>query len=635
MSATATDGARRPRHRRWWFRPAAAAVVAVLVALIAVVGLQTRQLFQYRELTRDFLFPTGTADERVVVVGLDARSLRELGIAWPWPRDVHARLIDELTARGAAAIGYDVVFDLPGTGDDDLASALASSGNVVLGVAPDTVVPVSGDLLGAAALSEPMEEFAAGAAALGHVNVHPDPSDGVVRWVPLVIEAPDRSLLPALSLATVAVATGENPDVVTLRPDGVQVGDRLHPTEELRNLRVNFSEGLERPRAAGDAFLSAIDVLRGDVDRDLEGAIVFVGTTDPLLGDNKPIPVAKAGAGGPGVFVHANAASTILTSRYLMPVSDATTVVAILVLAFLVALVVLSTPIWAAPLVALAGGVGFLFYAAARFDAGHAWDLLYPLVGIVIAATGAVAVRYVTETRERRLVAGLFSQYVPDVIAQQLVDEGRVRSAAEGERVEVTVFFCDLRGFTAMAAVRSPAEVRDMLSIYYEYGTRTVLEHGGTLMQYVGDEIFAVFGAPVRQPDHADRALACAIAFQRAAADIEADLAAAGLPPLRYGIGLNSGEVVAAHMGGALRRQYGVIGDTVNVGARLCSLAAPGEITTSKGMRSRLSWTPEIDPLGPVELKGVSEDPEVARVVLDAAAADAPRIVTSHDGPSE
>jgi adenylate cyclase len=179
----------------------------------------------------------------------------------------------------------------------------------------------------------------------------------------------------------------------------------------------------------------------------------------------------------------------------------------------------------------------------------------------------------------------------------------------------MTVLFCDLRGFTALSESLEPSVVRTMLNHYYDQVTDVVLAMSGTLMKYVGDEVFAVWGAPLPDPDHPARALECAIAIQALTPRLNRELVELGCPEVSFGIGLNTGEAVAAHFGGGRRRQYDVVGDTVNVGARLCSQAGRGEIILSDQVLVRVPNPPEVEPVGPVALKGVSRELRLWRVV--------------------
>ena len=253
--------------------------------------------------------------------------------------------------------------------------------------------------------------------------------------------------------------------------------------------------------------------------------------------------------------------------------------------------------------------------AFARFNSGHVMNFVYPSIAVIVAFVGALGLRYFGETRQRRRVTTLFSQYVPEAVAQRLVDEDRASIAVEGERLDMTVLFCDLRGFTAMSENLEPAIVRVMLNHYYDRVTDVVLAMDGTLMKYVGDEVFAVWGAPLPSTDHPQRALECAMAIQDLTPDLNRELVERGAPEVSFGIGLNSGDAVAAHFGGGRRRQYDVVGDTVNVGARLCSAAGRGEIVLSDQVLSRVPSPPPVEPLGPIELKGVSRELKLWRVV--------------------
>ena len=206
---------------------------------------------------------------------------------------------------------------------------------------------------------------------------------------------------------------------------------------------------------------------------------------------------------------------------------------------------------------------------------------VYPLFAVALAVLLSGALRYWSETRLRRRVSSLFARYVPPPVADELVRDGRLAAVVEGQRLPVTVFFCDLRGFAPLAASLSPSEVNQVLSEYYEHVSSRVLDHGGTIIQYVGDEVFAVFGAPVSREDHAAAALWCALQVQADAPALAASLAERSLPAVAFGIGLNTGEVVAAHAGSSFRRQYAVVGDPVNVGSRLCGQAAGGEVVAA------------------------------------------------------
>jgi adenylate cyclase len=217
-------------------------------------------------------------------------------------------------------------------------------------------------------------------------------------------------------------------------------------------------------------------------------------------------------------------------------------------------------------------------------------------------------------------VSSLFSQYVPQAVARELEESGGIDRHVDGERLDVGLFFCDLRGFTSLSATLEPTQVRAMLNAFYELTTDSILQYGGTIMKFVGDEVFAVFGAPLPVERHAQRALDCAMLIQRRAPELRDMLAELDIPDVRFGIGLNAGEVVAAHVGDSRRRQYDVVGDTVNLASRLCGQAGQGEIVLKESLLDQLSDPPEVEIIGPVALKGLDEPVRLVKVVVSAEA---------------
>jgi adenylate cyclase len=588
--------------------------VTIVITAVAWAGLSAEVAAGFQRRATDALFPGAPTDKHIAVVGVDRKSINKLDDTWPWPRALMADLTDRLSADGAAAIVYDFTFSKKSedpAGDAAFAAATARAGNVIFG---DGIEKAEAGKKGRPplALEETgvLQELRDSAAGIGHVQVNQDPADGVVRSIALIFDTKSGAFLPALGLAGVVAYRGVDGPVI-IRPNGVQLGNRFVPTGSNTSMTLNFSEKLSDPSSA----ISAIDVLDGTVDpKKIADKIVFVGLTDPLSSDVRLAPTNKSSR-LPGVFLHANTANTILTGTYLETQSTSTQLFWVALITFLVALSVLMLPIWLSPIVTLALAFGYLVFVVARFDAGSVANIIYPLAAIFPAFIGALALRYFGETRQRRRVTRLFSQYVPETVARRLVDEDRAELAADGQRLDMTVLFCDLRGFTALSESLPPTTVRVMLDHYYDRVTELVLAMRGTLMKYVGDEVFAVWGAPIPSEDHPVQALACAIAIQRLTPELNRELLERDAPEVSFGIGLNTGEAVAAHFGGGRRRQYDVVGDTVNVGARLCSIAGRGEIILSDQVLSRIPDPPLVEPVGPVELKGVSRELRLWRLV--------------------
>jgi adenylate cyclase len=589
-------------------------VLTVSVTALAAIGLNAEVFAGFQRRATDTLFPAAPSDSHVVVVGYDSKTIQEFGN--PLPRTVVAQLTNRLAAAGARVIVYDAIFstDSQNPADDaQFKQAIDDAGNVIL--ATQMVVKSSGgDAPPIAKSATPVASDLGTSYEIAHAQANADPSDGVNRSIPLVVDF-DGQFVPALSLAAVARYRGVT-DPPILRPHGVQIGDRFIPTGGAKSMVLNFADKLSNPGSA----ISAADVVAGRVpDEKIKGKIVFIGAVDSTLGDNKNAPVNKS-TGIPGVLLHANAANTMLTSTYLEPVSTTQTLLWVAALTALIGTAVLLLPLWASIAVTLLLGLAYVVFAFTQFNSGHVMNFVYPSLAVLFSFVGGLGLRYFGETRQRRRVTALFSQYVPAAVAQRLVEEDRASSAIEGERLEMTVLFCDLRGFTALSENLEPAIVRVMLNHYYDRVTDVVLAMRGTLMKYVGDEVFAVWGAPLPMDDHPQRALECAIAIQELSPQLNRELVEQGAPEVSFGIGLNTGDAVAAHFGGGRRRQYDVVGDTVNVGARLCSAAGRGEVILSDAVMTRVTSPLPVEPVGPIELKGVSRELRLWRVTPSGSA---------------
>lgn len=559
------------RRERWAVTGAAALVGLASAGLLGGSGAMSALQFRWE----DVLQPALDGSTDVVVVAIDRETLQSFGDGWPWSRERMAELVDAINAAQPSAIAIDVLFADAREGDDVLAASLAAAPVVLSSALGLQVAP--GELPKLVEEVAPTPELADAASAVGHTNII-GAGSGVVRDVALVAVT-DRGIPRAsFALAAVAIADGVSP-VVTERADGVQVGTRLVPTDD-GLLRVAWSGDLTAATA-----MSAIDVLRGDVDAAaLRDRIVVVGVAEPTLGDLHQVPVDRAGSTS-GVFILANAVNTITSAGYLSDASSRSEqlVALVLVLAMAAAVGWLALSLSAG---VAAAEVAFVFlFAAWRFHtAGEHWNVVAPITGIVAALATGAGLRYITEIRHRRRAWNLFAAYVPKSAVAELEDPAKLRRAIEGTRLQVTVLFCDLRGFTPLASVLEPSEVRSVLDEFYEATVRLIHDAGGTVMQFVGDEVFAVWGAPLPDDDQCERAAVTAVAMQRARVQLDATLAERGLPSIGFGIGVHTGPAVAAHVGTHDRRQYSLVGTTVNVGSRLCSQATVGQVVVSENV---------------------------------------------------
>jgi adenylate cyclase len=218
--------------------------------------------------------------------------------------------------------------------------------------------------------------------------------------------------------------------------------------------------------------------------------------------------------------------------------------------------------------------------------------------------------------REKEMIKRAFSRYVAREVVDEILKDPE-QTVLTGERREVTVLFCDIRGFTATAEALPPEAVVELLNAFYDLMIETTFKHDGTLDKFLGDGVMAVFGAPLYRRDHAIMAARTALAMQGAVRELSARRVKAGQPPLVIGIGLNAGEVIAGTLGSDARMEYTVVGDSVNLAARLESTAAPGQILVSAETYARLEGAVRGRLLGPITVKG-RDEPVVVWELLEA-----------------
>ncbi|SIQ42446.1 adenylate cyclase [Janthinobacterium sp. TND4EL3] len=412
-------------------------------------------------------------------------------------------------------------------------------------------------------------------------------ADGVVRSSTLLARIGD-GYYPSLSLATAAVylqaraiaphftatadslsarelANGGLEHIVLFAPRGataIPVGEALTTTVQYR--------GRGGPGGGAFRYVSASDVLAGSVPPALlKGAIVLVGTTAPGLNDVRATPV---NAEYPGVEVHANLIKSILDGRFKArpDYASALELLQVLAVGLLLAGALAVLPpagVMLATLAALAATIGLNLYLYAMCDLvlGSAVMLLL-IVALFIVN---LAWGYFFEVRKGRALVARFGEYVAPELVAEMADNPQ-RYTMEGENRELTVLFADVRGFTAISEQLAPAALRAYINAYLTAMSHDIRDsHGGTLDKYIGDAVMAFWGAPVAFGDHASRAVASALLMQQSAARLNQQFCARGWPPLRIGIGINTGAMHVGDMGSRIRRAYTVMGDNVNLAARL------------------------------------------------------------------
>jgi adenylate cyclase len=535
---------------------------------------------------------TAKFDERIVIVDVDEKSLAEQG-RWPWPRDDIAAVIER--TADAKVIAFDIVF-ADRVADEKSSGRLEKSmkaAPVVLGyyfsseagarktgVLPPAFGPSK--LAPGARVTHwtgygaNLAQLGQAAIAQGFFNPIPD-SDGVVRSLPLLAEY-EGKLYESLALSTLKLYLNVERMVLTadeliLKSDSQSNNARNYlPLSKGLSLLVPFRGG-QGAHGGNFKYFSASDVVAGKVDRkEFKGKIVLVGSSAPGLTDLRATPLSET---YPGVEVHASAIRGAL-DQTLKVRSDFTHSLG------LIGLVVLGCAM--ALLLAYRASLGIV--AGSVLALATQWStvsLAFSNSGLVIPVAaglsmtfalclGNLVLGYFTEGRKRAQIVDLFGEYLsPEVVNRLASDPSQSRQQISQTR-DISVLFCDIRGFTKISEAMDPQILSEYLNEYLTGMTEVIHQANGTVDKYIGDAVMAFWGAPIDDASHAAHAVDAAIKMQAVADQLSRSFVARGLPALSIGIGIHSGPARVGDMGSKLRRVYTAIGDTVNLASRLESL---------------------------------------------------------------
>jgi adenylate cyclase len=646
---------------------AVAGALALLLAALPVVRELEDSTYDWR-LNRTARQTDARQDIALVLINESSvRALEPLFGRWPWPRVVHSGVIDFLARAQARVVAYDVLFvdrdrtsfQIGGramTGaesDAALAASVARAGNVVLlaDAVYEGTVQGGAEEAGKPALARlkqiyrpgagfqqrptlllPYDELADAALAFGH-NFGVKGSDSIARSFRPFIEWQGVAI-PSLGMAAAAAAERIDPNSVRLSGTTLSVGARRMPLEQSAEIAAPSLEALLNFRGPFEStdggytyptypffnvLLSEEQMQRGETPaiplEAFKGKVVFIGTSADGMSDIWRSPFG--GGGMPGVQLHAAMADDLLSSRFMRRASRSTNVALTMAVGAIAAIAATLLPvIWGVPLaIAMAVAIG----AGATYAVGAGvWiAAVPPMAAIALALFEGVAWQYFVEGREKRRVKGLFGRYVSTDVFNHLMADPSVARLG-GDRREMTVLFSDIRGFTTATENSTPEAVVCQLNEYFTAMVEVLFRHQGTLDKFVGDMVMGLFGAPVTDPRHADHAVAAALEMADVLDRLNARWAAEGRPAMEIGIGINSGEMIAGNIGSNTIMSYTVIGDAVNLGARLESLNKEygTRILISEETRARLTSAVPTRLIGNVTVKGKTRPVTVYEVIV-------------------
>lgn len=658
-------------------------VLGLALAFLRVEGFAPLEQLELRA-TDLRLIQRGTesVDPNVVIVAVDDASIAKVG-RWPWPRPLQAKLLNLIHAAEPSVIGFDIVQSeatnspdlaaledkLPaetfalvretvGAGADDdqqLATAIRNAGNVVVGNFFDFSAKGNGSATkkfghysavqsstsGRGELWVPhaddlvpnLPAIAEAAETSGYFNTLTG-VDGFYRKVPLVLSSGDRFAMP-LSLAMLSVHRPTMTPRIRFDDSGVSevfLGNLSIPVAQDGQLLLNY-------RGRGQSFphLSASEILDGAIDpAAMKDKLVLVGVTATAVADVRATPFD---GNYPGVEIHATALDNILRADFLYKPREIIVAEVVTIFASVLLLgAILSRARGLLGLVAVAALLGAYLYAsqALFLSSGVPLGIVYPTLAILLVYIVIGVWHYITEERQKRLTRDAFGRYLNPEMADQ-VSENPELLALGGEKRELTVLFSDIRGFTTISEGMQPEDLVELLNVYLGEMTDVIFDESGTLDKYIGDAIMAVWGAPLPRDDHAAAACRAAIGMcEHLAANTDAWVAR-GWPRIAAGIGLHTGDMVVGNMGSERHVSYTVIGDNVNLGARLEGLTKNygAEIVISEATRQAAGEGFLTRDLDLVAVKGKSEAVRIYQLLGRSGHADNEALATAFEAALE
>ncbi len=550
--------------------------------------------------------PNKRARNDIVILGIDETTIRhfsDMGIQWMFPWDIHARFIRYVGSGLPRAILFDVMFLDHKEGEQEFAEAIRRSGNVFLDYPFETkyVDKSYGDQKERIAILNrirfpvdprdttpdkvvdavpPTPMLSDAARGIGFANIFAGP-DNVVRTMPLVIKwngwyYPNVDLLVVMhyfgiGAKDVEIVWGKHVRLKNLPVDRMAKPNKkreiLIPIDRHGFMDINFIGGFGSFEHYPYSYLCRDGDMMKENNASLKDKIALVAaySVTGIATDEKQTPYGA----NFGIELHANTINTILDQEFLIKLSDTENIIIMLVLTFILGLVLTRLSILRSLIFT---AVISLLYILGSYLLFHFFNyvsaLTTPVIQIGFAFTATVVYRVLTEEREKRHVRQTFSKFVSKSVVDELLKSPE-KLKLGGEKKELTVLFSDIRGFTTLSERMTPEELVVKLNHYLQIMTDIVIHYDGTLDKYVGDEIMAFWGAPIPQDNHALLACRAAVEMIERLDEMNRQWRGQGLPVLDIGIGINSGPMIVGNVGSTSRMDYTLIGDNVNLGARL------------------------------------------------------------------
>lgn len=533
------------------------------------------------------------SESPVVFVNIDDKTLGDLG-RWPFRRKYHAQLIDILSEYGAESIMFDILFMEPNSEntDDDLIlfRSIKKAGNVYI---PFYLSPIgknnkpnelllsnlgfknsSNQFITADKITLPLDEILANLKGTGYANASPD-EDGVIRKAMLFMRYRDTEhILPLISFKVALDHLGVGLHELTLEPGNAVVlktdsGIIRVPVDSDWQMPVNYQGNIEE-YSFSDIIRSYRQISNNEKPyislKKFKDKVVMIGQTSAGTVDLNPIPLLPS---YPMVGIHLSIFDTIISRKFISESNSTNDLILFIFIGLFLGIIIPRL----SPLKGLLFSV-ILFLVYILFNyfififKGIGFPIIYPGILIFFCDISIFIYKHATEEKEKKMIKNIFSTYMtPSVVHKILKDPDSLKLG--GERREMTVYFSDLAGFTTLSESLEPEDLVHLINEYLDAMTNVIFKHEGTLDKYEGDAIMAFWNAPTDQPDHPLQCCQTALECFEELSRLQKKWISEGRPPLNMRIGINTGQMIVGNMGSKTRMDYTVMGDSVNLGARL------------------------------------------------------------------
>ena len=570
----------------------------LLVGLLVFILTVTNVFRFFDNMAKDSLYqiPRGI-DSKIKIIGIDEKTMAELGPIQTWSRSFYANLLRKLNEQAESKpllVGFDVLFSgNVDAGDDDFTAAAAESGNVVI---VDHLIygrKLTTNEDGFASypvesIEEPFESLSS-VCNKGYSNVSQD-SDGTVRRIipSEAYEGSEQKMFSNILYEEYCNRKGITPNAVPVDKNGRAI--------------INYSG---KP---GDyEYVSMIDVLNGNIDaRAFTDSIVLVGAYAPGMQDDFEVP-----NGGShqmyGVEVHANILQSYIQGRFSVNGNKYIFGLISAVIAMLMYILFRRLKPWLSLIIMIIVIIAFVFVLIIFNNHGTAYSIIYLPMMLILSYIASLALGYLRELKKKKKILNAFRKYVAPQVVEEIAKKGDFQIKVGGENRDIAVLFVDIRGFTTMSEALEPEQVVEILNEYLTLTSKSIFDNLGTLDKFVGDATMAVFNSPFDLPDYEFKAVCAAMDIVNGGKALEKDLMAKYGRSVGFGVGVNVGPAVVGNIGCDFRMDFTAIGDTVNTAARLEANAKKGQVLISDALYERVKDRIEVEEIGEIPLKGKSK----------------------------